>query len=140
MAALSNIAYDSRFRNMTKVTITWTSAANGTVATSPLEQIDGDLIKAVTIPAAGGSAPTDNYDIDITDAAGVNILTNCKVGLHDRDTANTEEQYFFVLNNDSTALSMAKSPVVCDILTVTVTNAGDTKSGTIILYFRPSRA
>jgi hypothetical protein len=113
----------------------WTSDASGD-AVGTFRKIVGRLIKAVTVPGAGGSAPSDNYDITLTDEQSVDVLAGCKLGLADRDQTNAEEVDFFVLNNDTAPLSMALSPLVCNVLTVTVANAGDSKSGTLRLYFQ----
>jgi hypothetical protein len=121
-----------------KVLVAWTSdSATGSV-TGTSRKIVGTLIKAQTVPGAGGAAPTDNYDIAITDTNSVDVLGNCKQNVQNRDTANTEEVYFELLNADATALSMAAFPVVCDQLAVAVTNAGNSKTGTLVLYYRPS--
>jgi hypothetical protein len=119
---------------MRVVIVDWTSDASGN-ATGTSIKLAGMMLKAVTIPGTAGSAPTDNYDIDITDSDTVNVLTACKTGLHDRDTANTEETYLFVVNQDTTPLSMGRGPVVCDALTVAITNAGNAKSGRIKLTY-----
>ncbi len=122
-----------------KIIATWVSdSATGAASGTTAGKVCGSLLKAVTIPASGGSAPTDNYDIAITDENSVDVLGSCKKGLADRDTANTEEQYFLLLNNDGTALSMALFPVVCEKLTFAVTNAGNSKGGTITLYYKPA--
>lgn len=120
-----------------KVTVAWTSDSGTGAVSVNVGKIVGRLVKGVTVPGAGGVAPTDNYDINVTDAAGVDVLAGCKLGLMNRDTANTEEQYFLLLNNDTSALSMAVHPAVCDELTVAVTNAGNSKQGTVILYYLP---
>ncbi len=109
----------------------WTSDAAGAAAGTS-RKINGMLLKAVTIPL---TSPTDNYDIDLTDDDSVNVLTACKTGLHDRDTATTEETYLFVLNQDSTALSMGRGPVINNPLTVTIANAGNVKTGRLKLYY-----
>ena len=139
----STITYDDAYdrqgrqRAIQSVTIAWTSDSATGAVTAVTEKICGWLIKGVTIPSGGGTAPTDNYDIAITDPNSVDILTACKLGLGNRDTANTEETYFFLLNQDATVLSTSAHPVVCDKLTVAVTNAGNSKQGTIILYYCP---
>ena len=117
-----------------KVLASWTSddatgAVSGTTA-----KITGTLIKGVTDP--GATAPTDNYDIVITDEESVNVLGNCVDDLVDRDTANTEEVYFLVSNLAATDPAGNVHPVVCDALTIAVTNAGNSKTGQVILYYR----
>ena len=113
---------------------TWTSDSATGAVSGTTDKISGYLIKGVTDP--GSSAPTDNYDINITDEDSVDVLAGCKVSLINRDTANTEEVYFMELNADTTALSMAIPPVVCSKLTVAVTNAGNSHNGVIVLYYR----
>src|SRR5690349_5578905 len=95
--------------NAKVVIANWTSVASGN-ASGTARKISGLLVRAVTVPGAGGAAPTDNYDITITDEQSVDVLANCKVGLSNRDTANTEETFFQILNNDTPPLSMALAP------------------------------
>lgn len=133
--------YRGRYR---RVTCAWTSDASGNAgdtvannATSPgtLPKMCGRLIKAVTVPAGGGSAPTDNYDIAITDEASVDVLAQSQNTIQNRDTANTEEVYFLInTNNTLTPIGLPVAPIIVNVLTVTVSNAGNAKSGTIILY------
>lgn len=120
-----------------RITIDWTSDSSDGHCTVALEKISGHLIKAVTNP--GATAPTDNYDIAITDDESFDVLTNCIAAstLANRDTTNTEEVYFFLKNADASPLSMAAFPVVCDVLTVAITNAGNSKVGKLILYYAP---
>ena len=119
-----------------QVIIDWVSDSATGAASGTSHKIVGTLIKAVTIPGAGGSAPTDNYDITLSDGNVTDFLANCKTGLANRDTANTEEVYFFLVDQDSSPLSLAARPVVCDTLAVAISNAGNTKTGRIILYYR----
>lgn len=119
-----------------KIIVDWTSDSATGAVTGTTEKITGTLIKGVTDP--GATAPTDNYDIAITDEEGVDVLTSCVAAstLANRDTANSEEVYFFLKNADGTPLSMAAFPVVCDQLTIAITNAGNSKVGQLILYYR----
>lgn len=117
-----------------KVIATWTSDDATGAVTGTTSRIVGSLVKAVTDP--GAAAPTDNYDIDITDDYSVNVLAACKTGLGNRDTANTEETYFFLLNADTSPLSMPQQPVVCSPLTISITNAGNSKNGVLVLFYR----
>ena len=113
-----------------RVIIDWTSDdADGTV-TATTGKIVGELLKAVTNPSA--TAPTANYDIVITDAEGANVLANCYDDLIDRHTATTETVDFFLTG----AANVGARPVVCDVLTVAVTNAGNSKLGRVVLYYR----
>lgn len=117
-----------------KVIAAWTSDDTTGAVSGTTRKIVGELVKAVTDP--GAAAPTADYDIAITDEDSVNVLTACKTGLGDRHTSNTEEVYFQLLNADTVPLSMAIRPVVCSKLTIAVTNAGNSKNGTVILYYK----
>lgn len=117
-----------------KVIADWTSDDTTGAVSGTCKKITGTLIKAITDP--GATAPTDNYDIAITDEESFDVLTNCVDNLADRDTANTEEVYFLVSNLAATDPGGVVHPVVCDALTFAVTNAGNSKQGQIILYYR----
>lgn len=119
-----------------KIIADWVSDSATGAVTGTSKKIVGELIRGVTDP--GTPAPTDNYDIVITDEEGVDVLSNVIAAstLADRDTANSEENYFFVKNKDASPLSMPVFPVVCDQLTIAITNAGNSKAGQLILYYR----
>lgn len=117
-----------------KVLIDWTSDSGGAVSVTT-RKISGTLIKGVTDP--GATAPTDNYDIAVTDEEGVDVLAACQSSLQNRDTATSEQAYFLLLDAAGTPLAQSLHPVVCDKLTVAITNAGNAKVGQLILYYRP---
>lgn len=119
--------------NVKKVIASWTSDDTTGAVSGTTGKIVGRLIKAVTDP--GSAAPTDNYDIAITDEEGVDVLAVCQSTLANRDTANTEQVYFLVLDAAGTPLAQSVHPVVCDALTISVTAAGNSKTGQLILYY-----
>lgn len=109
--------------SVTKITFDWLSDdADGTATGATATAIDGDLIGFTTIPDGGGAAPTDNYDVTVTDADGHDILLGA--GLN-RDTATTEHV---------TGASLAAA--AASVLTVNVSNAGNANAGNVILYIR----
>ena len=113
-----------------KLTATWTSDDAAGTASGTTKKITGRLIRGVTDPSAT-AAPTDDYDIAITDENSFNVLTNCIDDLADRDTANTEEVYFLV----SDGAVGVQHPAVCDKLTIAVSAAGNSKEGVLVLYY-----
>lgn len=117
-----------------KVIAAWVSDDATGAVSGTSKKITGSLIKAITDPSA--TAPTDNYDIAITDEESFDVLTNCMDDLADRDTANTEEVYFLVSNLEGANPAGVVHPIVSDALTFAVTNAGNSKEGQIILYYR----
>lgn len=100
--------------------LAWTSASDGTVVSQSSAYYDGKVIWLATDP--GATAPTDNWDLTVTDANGIDVLAGAGA---DRDTANTE----YVAEASLGAVANSK-------LTVNITNAGDAKTGTIYLYIR----
>lgn len=121
--------------NVRKVIADWVSDASAGTASGASRKIVGRLVKCVTDP--GSPAPSDNYDINITDEQGIDVLAACQSALADRDTANSEEVYFLVKDTAGTPLAQSIHPVVCNALTVSITNAGNSKTGQIILYYEP---
>lgn len=106
-----------------KLTFAWTSSAGGAATVTSTGSHYGRVIEFVTIPGAGGEAPTDNYDITITDSDSVDVAAGA---LANRDTANTE-----VVVPDTNA-----QRAVHGVLTVNVTNAGNANTGTVVVYYR----
>ena len=81
----------------------------------------GEILQVMTDP--GETAPTDNWDLTITDPDSIDIL---KGNGADRDTANTE----YIVGSNANMLPAA------GILTFNVTNAGDQKTGTVYVWIR----
>lgn len=104
-----------------KVTAAWTSNGSGAATGATTTVLDGKLIGLTTIPS-GAAAPTDNYDVTVTDSDGHDVLLGAGAN---RDTANTEHV------TEGSLAAVSHSP-----LTFTIANAGDTKQGTVILYIR----
>lgn len=125
--------YQGRIR---KVIMDWVSDASAGTVVVTTRKIVGELIKGVTDP--GSAAPTASYDIAITDEEGVDVLAACIAAgrLDNRHTSNSEQAYFFVENVDASPLAMGVHPVVCDALTISISNAGNSKTGQLILYYR----
>ena len=117
-----------------KVIADWISDDATGAVSGTCKKITGTLIKAVTDPSA--TAPTADYDIAITDELSVNVLGNCVDNLVDRHTSTTEEVYLLVSNLAATDPAGNVHPIVCDKLTFAVTNAGNSKAGQIVLYYR----
>lgn len=123
-----------RHEGITKVIADWVSDDTTGAVAGTTRKIVGELVKGVTDP--GAAAPTDDYDIAITDEEGLDILTPCQSTLANRDTANSEQVYFLVKDAAGTPLAQPVHPVVCDKLTISVSNAGNSKAGQLILYVR----
>lgn len=118
-----------------KIIASWTSDDSTGAVTGITKKIVGRLIKGVTDP--GAAAPTASYDIAVTDEESADVFAACTDNLADRHTSNTETVYFLLSDGGGTPLPISAHPVVCDKLTIAVTNAGNSKTGEIILYWMP---
>lgn len=105
-----------------KLVLAWTSDGSGNADATTAKVYDGKIVGLATIPSGGGTAPTDNYDVVLTDAQGHDVLLGAGAN---RDTAITE-----YVNGDSLAA------VAGSALTLGITNAGAAKQGTVIVWVR----
>jgi len=114
------------------LTAEWTSDdATGSVSGETEHDISGFLLSGLTNP--GSPAPTDDYDITISDEDSYNVLTNCEDDLTDRDTSNTELVEFLL--KDSAGDTAGGHPSVNGKLTIAVSNAGNSKQGTLKIKY-----
>lgn len=105
-----------------KIKFAWTSAADGTATETTTNAYTGEIIRLVTIPGTAGVQPTDQYDITITDEDGVDVLAAAGAN---RSNANIEQ-----------VAASSLGVVANDKLTINVSNAGNAKSGTAIIYVK----
>ena len=103
---------------------TWTSDAAGAVngTLTGKRNWAGQPVAFRTDP--GAAAPTDNYDVEIRDADGVDIL-NTLGG--NRDTITTETVF-------SNFAGAALLPICDSTLELVISNAGNAKEGVIWLW------
>lgn len=74
-------------RDVGYITFSWTAdSGDGSVPSTASMNIQGYVILVVTDP--GTPAPTDNYDITLTDENGVDVMGGT---LANRDASNTEQ-------------------------------------------------
>lgn len=119
--AAGTVTVDETGNAVKKIVFTWTSSAGGAADAVTVRAYDGKLIGLTTDPD-GSDAPTDNYDIVITDSGGHDVLLGAGAN---RDTANTEH-----------VAEASLGAVANSTLTLAITNAGATKEGVVILYLR----
>jgi lysophospholipase L1-like esterase len=118
-----------------KHTFRWVSNVNGSVTINSSVPISGDILRVDIIPSTQ-DAPTNLYDVTLTDSDGVDVLAG--QGADSSETA-TETVCVGVPLKDGTTTKTI--PVVVDgTLTLNVTNAGDTKSGRVVVYYTGSGA
>jgi hypothetical protein len=109
--------------------IDWVSDADGT-ADGTVGPVYGVLLRAVFNP--GSPAPTDNYDVTLTDDDGVDVLSGLGANRH---TTTTQEVIPLINGSDGTNTTPLPR-ALANSLTMAITNAGDSKAGKIVLYLR----
>lgn len=109
----------------------WVSSSGGAASVASAVPVSGAIARVVFIPSAS-AAPTDNYDVTLTDSDGIDVLAGQGANL---DTANASSVCPGVPLKDGTTTSVLLT-VVDSILTLTVANAGDTKAGKVVVYVR----
>jgi len=112
-------------RGVTKYSIAWVSGAGGDVSGNAFTVKTGELRQVKFVPDGGGTAPTDLYDVTVTDANGVDILGGTGANLSSTTAAIKIPVFGF--QTDRLLLETGD-------LTPTVAAAGNAKGGTIILY------
>lgn len=115
------VVTEERFGTVKKVVFAWTCDASGNADAVTLGAYSGAIERLITIPGAAGAAPTDNYDVVVNDDT-TDVLMGAGAN---RDTANTEQ-----------VLASSLGCMANDVLTLGITNAGNAKSGTVILFIR----
>ena len=115
-------ATETKLTATQKIKFEWTSDSSGDATVTTSNIFDGSVLECVTVPGSAGNQPTDQYDITITDSDSIDVLHGNGAN---RSNASTE---YIVETNLGT--------VVNSKLTLTVANAGDTKSGVVYLFIR----
>jgi len=101
----------------------WTSDGSGDASGTDTKVIAGVPLRFATNPSA--TAPTSNYDIVINDADGIDIASG---GLANRHTSTSEQLLVGGDAKDGAAFNGA--------LSLVVSNAGDSKIGKLVMYYR----
>lgn len=71
------------------ITLSWTAdSADATIPATTISNVDGYVYAVITNP--GSTAPTDNYDIVMTDADGIDVMGGA---LLNRDTSTSEQAF-----------------------------------------------
>ena len=126
-----SINYRQNGTDIVKHTFEWVSDGSGNAALPSALPVSGQIVRVVSVPSAS-AAPTANYDVTLTDADGVDVLAGQGANLSATLSANVCPGTPL---KDGTTTSVL--PLVVDsILTLNVSNAGDSKAGKVVIYVR----
>lgn len=110
--------------------VDWTSNSSGTATATVI--LNGVLLAVVFKPNTSTTQPTDNYDVVVTDPQGYDILSG--LGANLSNSATTKKCPLIAATDGTTTTAVPGA--VAGSHTVTVTNAGSAKTGTIVFYYR----
>ena len=131
MAGTSTVAYDGDpdrpgdSQRVRKITVDWVSDAADGTCNITLKKIAGKIRRIQTNP--GSPAPTTLYDIVINDDQSYDVAAGL---LANRHATNTE-----TVDLATSTPSFPDGIAVCGILTIAITNAGNSKVGAIIITY-----
>lgn len=117
---------------ITVYTLDWQSEADGSVDLDTSEPVNGELLRVSIVPDSGGTQPTNAYDVLLKDQDGIDVLAGQGANL--ANNANTHICPGVPLKDGTT--TSVRPIVLGSVLNLEITNAGDTKGGTIRLYLR----
>lgn len=115
----------------TQYSLAWTSDASGNVSGIPVPVRRGYLTKVKFVPGSAGTQPTAAYDLTVADADGVDVLAGVGANL-----SNSVAAIFVPLWGDGTNKSQRLFLEDGNLLP-SIANAGNAKTGTIVLTIGP---
>ncbi len=126
-----SVSYRQNGTDVVKHTFAWVSAADGSATLASGSAVSGRIERVVIVPSAS-VAPSNLYDATMTDEDGIDVLAGQGANL---SGSNASQVCPAVPLKDGT--TTADYPATVDgILTLNITNAGDTKEGKVVLYVR----
>jgi hypothetical protein len=112
---------------VTQYSIAWVSDASGNVSGNTLAIKAGVLVAVKFVPDGGGTQPSDLYDVTFQDASDVDLLMGGGANLSNaaatrkKPALNTSDEVWFE---------------GCSACELNITNAGNAKGGTVVLWVR----
>lgn len=117
------ITEDSVGYAIRKIKWDWLSATAETVSSATTKTYSGRVVRAVLASDAGGTAPTNLYDVTILDSDGYDVLHGSGADVTSAATVQVTDATKLMWIRDST-------------LTLTIASAGAEKGGIAILYIQ----
>lgn len=107
-------------RTVKRVALAWVSDASGVVSGTLTKTLSGEIARVSFVPDGGGTQPSDLYDLTLLDADGTDVLSAAGANL----------------SNASKTNSVVPGRLVDSTLELSITNAGNAKGGTLVLWMR----
>ena len=116
--------------NRAKITFAWTSDASGAVSGTLTGPLQGVIARVVFIPGTSGVQPTNAYDVTLLDGNGFDVLAGNGANL-----SNVTTTQVVPACSITDGVTPTVTPIyISDTLELQVANAGNAKSGTLVLY------
>lgn len=110
---------EKNYGEVVRHTFAWTSDASGNVSYAGQAIASGRLIAVRIVPGASASQPSDQYDVELRDDDGIDLLGG--------EGANQSNSTGSVFSFDPPLFQDHRMGIV-------VSNAGNAKSGTVEVY------
>ena len=120
-AQVVTITEDTIPHAIRKIKWDWTCTDLGAVDSTTTKAYSGRVVRCVLASDAGGTTPTDEYDVTILDADGYDVIHGAGADVTSAATVQV---------TDATKLMWVKASK----LQLKIANAGDAKGGIVILY------
>ena len=118
MAGTVTIPTEEHNDNLQKVVFSWTSSAAGAADATTNYGYSGLVERVLIVP--GATTPSDQFDVVLLDDDARDLLYGAGANCSNADTTVIEDAGI----------------VANDHLTLGVTNAGDAKNGTVVVFVR----
>jgi hypothetical protein len=127
MAGTATVTTSEVGGSVTQYSIAWVSDASGNVNGNTIPVKRGVIVGVKFVPDAGGTQPSDLYDVTFQDANDIDLLMGGGANLSNaaatrkKPALNTSDEVFF------------EGSASCEL---NITNAGNAKGGTMVLWVR----
>lgn len=116
--------------SINRISMAWTSDASGNASVPVL--VSGTILKVQFVPGTGGAQPSNSYGAVLSDLSGLDVLRGQGASLSNA----TATQFCPVIPATDGTNTGSVPVVVAEQLTLTISAAGNGKSGAVVLYVR----
>jgi len=121
----------ARLGPINKITISWTAGTNGFASGDTASHVRGEILRVVCDPD-DTSVPTNNYDVTLTDASGIDLLAGKGANLSSTTASSIVPGEEITDGTTTSVVPFA----INEKLSLVATNTGNETAGVVILYVR----